>query len=392
MSADNPERSRKPPLTEGAFFVPGEADAAPGKIPPRAVGFALVSLAAGVALLYYGRTLFITLAFALFLAFAMRPFVSLLERAGLPRVVAILLLLFILLGGFVLLIINVTAQLNQFYVELPRYQLRIRDLISRVTDFVNTLRERMGSILPEDVRGGVRKVEISTSSLDATRAFVAQIGATLEFLLYAATVPFLTFFMLKDREKFGRVIDGMLSRSPRFGAGDVTGAISRTMTAYALGLAFVMLIMACATTLTLMILGVNYYYVLGPIAGLAILLPYVGVMFSTIPAVAVAYFQYDMSKALLILAVYSLLQFLEGNVLTPFIVGGKVRLFPLTVMVAFIFWGLLWGLAGAILAVPLTSAIKVVCENVDGLQGFARLLGDPDPPPPRPKAGTVLEA
>ena len=142
------------------------------------------------------------------------------------------------------------------------------------------------------------------------------------------------------------------------------------MTAYALGLAFVMLIMACATTLTLMILGVNYYYILGPIAGLAILLPYVGVMFSTIPAVAVAYFQYDMSKALLVLAVYSLLQFLEGNVLTPFIVGGKVRLFPLTVMVAFIFWGLLWGLAGAILAVPLTSAIKVVCENVDGLAGL----------------------
>ena len=388
MSADNPERSRKPPLTEGAFFVPSDAETTPGKVPPRAVGLALVSLAAAVALLYYGRTLFITMAFALFLAFAMRPFVSLLERAGLNRVVAILLLLFILLGGMVLLVINVTAQLNQFYVELPRYQARIRDLLSRVMDAVNTVRERMGSILPEDARG-VREVKISESPLAATRAFVAQIGATLEFLLYAATVPFLTFFMLKDREKFGRVIDGMLSRSPRFGAGDVTGAISRTMTAYALGLAFVMLIMACATTLALMILGINYYYILGPIAGLAILLPYVGVMFSTIPAVAVAYFQYDMSKALLVLAVYSLLQFLEGNVLTPFIVGGKVRLFPLTVMVAFIFWGLLWGLPGAILAVPLTSAIKVVCENVRGWEGFARLLGDPDVPPRRAIAEPV---
>ena len=62
-------------------------------------------------------------------------------------------------------------------------------------------------------------------------------------------------------------------------------------------------------------------------------------MLSTIPAVAVAYFQYDGAKALLVLVVYSLLQFLEGNVLTPFIVGGKVRLFPLTVMIAFIFWG-----------------------------------------------------
>ena len=349
-------------------------------LPPRAVGLALVSLAAAVGLLYYGRPLFVTVAFALFLAFAMRPFVSLLERARVPRVLAILLLLFILFGAFALLVINVTAQLNQFYSDLPRYQARIRDLVSRVMEFVNTVRERMGSILPEGVRG-VREVKITESPLATTKAFFAQIGATLEFLLFAATVPFLTFFMLKDRERFGRVIEGILSRSPRFGVADVTGAISRTMTAYALGLAFVMLIMAGATTIALMILRVNYYYILGPIAGLAILLPYVGVLFSTIPAVAVAYFQYDLSKALIVFAVYGLLQFLEGNVLTPFIVGGKVRLFPLTVMVAFIFWGLLWGLAGAILAVPLTSAIKVACENVKGWEGFARLLGDPDPPP-----------
>ena len=131
-----------------------------------------------------------------------------------------------------------------------------------------------------------------------------------------------------------------------------------------------------------MVLQINYYYILGPIAGIAILLPYVGVIFSTVPAVAVAYFQYDGRKALARLrSSTALLQFLEGNVLTPLIVGGKVRLFPLTVMVAFIFWGLLWGIPGAVLAVPLTSAIKVVCENVTGWEGFARLLGEPDPPP-----------
>ena len=70
---------------------------------------------------------------------------------------------------------------------------------------------------------------------------------------------------------------------------------------------------------------------------------------STVPAVAVAYFQYDGRKALIVLLVYTVLQFLEGNVLTPFIVGGKVRLFPLTVMIAFISWGLLWGIPGAVL-------------------------------------------
>jgi predicted PurR-regulated permease PerM len=328
-------------------------------------------------MLHYGRVLWITFAFALFLALAMRPFVSLLERARIPRVLAILLLLFVLIGAIVLLVINVTSQINQFYVDLPRYRSRIQDLLSSVIEFVNRLLERMRSILPEDP-SRFRKIELAPSSLDATKAFVAQVGQTLEVLLYAATVPFLTFFMLKDREKFARVLEGILARNPRLGGRHVTAAVSRTMTDYAVGISFVMLIMAAFTTIGLMILGVNYYYILGPLAGLAILLPYVGVLFSTIPAVAVAYFQYDARKAIFVLLLYIPLQFLEGNVLTPFIVGHKVRLFPLSVMVAFIFWGLLWGIPGAVLAVPLTSAIKVVCENVKGWEGFARLLGEPD--------------
>ena len=357
-----------------------EAEPRTGAPPARVVGLTVVSTAAVVGLLYYGKELLVPVAFALFLSFALRPFVSLLERAGVPRVPAILLILFVITGGLALLIINVTGQINQFFAELPRYQNRIRDLLAGVTGFVNKLRERMGSILPDEVSPGVREVKLSESQLETTRAFVARLGATVGILLYAATIPFLTFFMLKDREKFGRVLAGMLTRNERLGGSDVTGAISRTMTAYALGLAFVMMIMAGTTTIALMLLRIDYYYVLGPIAGIAILLPYVGVILSTIPAVAVAFFQYDGEKALLVFLVYSLMQFLEGNVLTPFIVGSKVRLFPLTVMIAFIFWGTIWGISGAVLAVPLTSAIKVVCEHVRGWEGLARLLGEPDLP------------
>ena len=145
--------------------------------PHRTAGLAVVSAAAAVALLYYGRHLFVTLAFALFLAFAMRPFVSLLERAGVPRVLAIMLLMFLLIGAVVLLVINVTAQFNELYEQLPRYQLRIRDLVAKVMDVIDRVRERMGSILPQDA--GVREVKISESPLATTRVFLERIGATL---------------------------------------------------------------------------------------------------------------------------------------------------------------------------------------------------------------------
>ena len=95
------------------FAVPAYALASHPGFQMRHVWY--VSLAAVVGLLYYGRPLLAPVAFALFLAFALRPFVSLLERARVPRIAAILMLLFVLIGAIVLLVINVTAQLNLFY-------------------------------------------------------------------------------------------------------------------------------------------------------------------------------------------------------------------------------------------------------------------------------------
>src|SRR5260370_38655669 len=85
----------------------------------------------------------------------------------------------------------------------------------------------MGNILPEDARG-VREVKIAESPLEATRALVSQVGDVLHLVLYAMAVPFLTFFMLKDREKFGRVISGILSRNPPMAASHLPGAVSHT--------------------------------------------------------------------------------------------------------------------------------------------------------------------
>src|SRR5262245_28585010 len=161
-----------------------QPDGLPEVSPRRVVGLTVISLAAVVGLLYYGSPFLVSLCFALFVAVALRPFVSLLESAGVPPVAAILLILFVIIGGVVLLIINVTAQINQFFVELPRYQTRIRDLLAGFMGFVNKVRERMGSILPEDTARGVREVKLTESQLETTRDFLQRLGATVGILLY----------------------------------------------------------------------------------------------------------------------------------------------------------------------------------------------------------------
>ena len=132
-------------------------------------------------------------------------------------------------------------------------------------------------------------------------------------------------------------------------------------------------------------LRVPYGYVLGPLAGVCVLVPYVGVIFSTTPAFLIALLaSNDAALPVKVLIFYSVVQFLEGNVLTPFIVGSRVRLHPLAVLFAFLFWGILWGVPGAILAVPLTAMIKVVTERFERFAPWAALLGErtPDPAPP----------
>ncbi|HET7452869.1 MAG TPA: AI-2E family transporter, partial [Thermoanaerobaculia bacterium] len=248
--------------------------------PPGRGGMRLLALAAAIALLSAGQAFFVPICFSLFLSLALRPFVSLLERARMPRIPAILLVLAILIGGVALLVVNVSAQLQQFYLDLPLYQSKIRDVTSRLADFVRSVQERTGSILPEETRG-VREVKITESSLETTRVLLARVGSTLTTLLEAAAVPLLSFPMLKDREKFGRALSGLLRRDRRFERLDVVGPVSRSLTAYALGESFVVLIMSAASMLALMALRINYFYILGPLAGLCVLVPYVGVIIST---------------------------------------------------------------------------------------------------------------
>ena len=301
-----------------------EAESRPGPPPPRVVGLTVVSTAAVIALLYYGEPLLVPLAFALFLSFALRPFVSLLER-GRAGVVAILLILFVILGGVSLLIINVTAQIKQFFAELPRYQTRIRDLLTGIMNFVNSVRERMGSILPEEAPG-VREVKITASQLETTRPSSAASARRSDPALRRDDPLPDVLHAQGPREVRARArrhahAQRAARRERRHGSdlADDDGV--------RLGLSFVMLIMAGATTIALMLLRSTR---LRPRAArrhrhpppLRRRHP------STIPAVAVAFFKYDGERALLVFLVYSLMQFLEGNVLTPYIVAAGPPLFP----------------------------------------------------------------
>jgi predicted PurR-regulated permease PerM len=368
-------------------FSTGNYPASGGVFRSRAL--VLIATAATVGLLWYGKVLFVTFFFALFLSFAIHPFVELLERIKIPRVLAILIVLMMLFALMVFFVVNALQQAQTFAENWPEYSRRLQAYTERAQGFFAKFEEQTRRLLPESDRSTVRAVKLEERAIDSLSRVVIQLRTLFSVLLYAAAVPMLAFFMLKDREKYAGATTRILRIKGGRAASDFAESVARVLSGYVLGELFVVLITACVTTAGLLILQVPYSYVLGPLAGLCVLVPYVGVIMSTTPALLIAIVStLDPSLAIKILIFYSVVQFIEGNILTPFIVGSRVKLHPLAVMVAFLFWGILWGVPGAILAVPLTATVKVVSERFERFAPWAALLGErtPDPlleePPP----------
>jgi len=342
---------------------------------------AVLATAAVVGMLFAGKILFVTFFFALFLSFALHPFVELLEKIKVPRSVAVLVVIVLLSALIAFFIVNALDQLEAFTRDWPVYETKIRTLTSRAAGLFAEIEAKTKRLFPEGDRS-VRAVRLEEGALDSLSRVAVRLGTIISALLYAAAVPMLSYFMLKDREKYAGALARILRKKGGRAATDFAVGVARVLSGYVLGELFVVLITACITTAGLLILHVPYSYVLGPLSGLCVLVPYVGVIFSTTPAFFVALLSGDdATLAIKVVVFYSIIQFLEGNVLTPFIVGSRVRLHPLAVLVAFLFWGILWGVPGAILAVPLTATIKVVAERFDRFAPWAALLGDRTPDP-----------
>jgi predicted PurR-regulated permease PerM len=353
---------------------------------------AVLAVAAVVGMLWAGKVLFVTFFFALFLSFAISPFVDLLSRIRLPRVLAILIVLLLLFALMVFFVVNALDQAEAFARDWPTYETKIRSLTERAQGLFAELEAKTKRLLPEGDRS-VRAVKLEEGAFDSLSRVALRLRTILSLLLYAAAVPMLSFFMLKDREKYAGAITRILKKVGGRAAADFAEGVARVLSGYVLGELFVVLITACITTAGLLVLHMPYSYVLGPLAGLCVLVPYVGVIFSTAPALCVAFLsEGDATLTIKVLVFYTIVQFLEGNVLTPFIVGGRVRLHPLAVLIAFLFWGILWGVPGAILAVPLTATIKVVAERFERFAPWAALLGDPTADEPAKAAAAAKAA
>ena len=372
------------------------------------LAISLIALAATVALLYYGKDFFITLIVSAGFAFILDPLVILVMKLRIPRAAATAIVILVALVAFYSLSVVIWTQVLTLSEDLPTYSSRINELVDKANDkldeiekktvdtFVpNTLRQqeqqiqqkpqeamkarrrRFSAPLPQPAEPLIQEVRIHTEPKPLISTVYSFAARYFHLVVMASFVPFLVYFMLSWREHLSETFQKLFRGEARYVVGRSWSGIGEATRGYVLGNFMLWVFVSSVSAIAFFLLQVPYWPLVGPVSAFFSLVPYVGLPLALIPPVLATLAIPNKFKVVaLVVVITTLLHLIAMNFLYAKIIGRRVRLNPFIVTVALMFWGMLWGGAGLLLAVPVTAGIKAVCDNVESLQDYGKLLGD----------------
>lgn len=325
-----------------------------------------------LALIHFFKGVFMPFILAIFVSLSLLPLCRLLERWRINRVLASIIALILLITVILTLGLVTYSQLASFIRDLPdlteKFQIMIADFSKTITSYFDITKERQEEIY----RNGLARIAAQGGAI-ATGTFNALGG----FLQFMATVPVYVVFMLIYRRHMRVFVQKSSSNFSRPNNMDIMDRVSGSIQQYVKGMMIVVSIVAVLNVTGLLILGLDYAIFLGIFSALLTVIPYIGIFIGAAIPIIVAFITKDsLFYPVAVLGIYVLIQFLEGNFITPNVMGKTVDLNPLAVIVSIVIAGYIAGILGMILAVPIVTMIKIVCAHVDGLKPIALLLGN----------------
>jgi len=341
-----------------------------------ATSLRIIAAAIVCACFYYASSIIITLICSVGIAFVLDPGVKGLERLRLPRWLASLLMVLLTLAVLYLAGYLVYDRIVAFMDDLPKYAARIKQIVAHIQLTTRNLQQSTSGILPAGGESNLPTVRLQQES-PWVQFLLRGIGSLYALSLTVMFIPFLVFFMLTSKDQIWTATLNLFSLERRQQAETVLHGISKMVREYVLGNLLVALVSAALITPVFAAVELRYALLMGPLAAFLSLIPYIGVALGMLPPMLIALVQFDHMEPFLAIALtVVIVHFLAVNVLTPKLVGHRLKLNALTVTIAMMFWGWLWGGIGLLLAVPITAALKAVCDNVRSLKPYGNWMGE----------------
>ncbi len=294
------------------------------------------------------------------LAYFLDPVADRLERLGLSRIGATAVITLVALILVVLLVLAVIPTLVQQLTELVasapeitrKMQAFLMERFPSLSDETSTIRQSLAQL----------GEAIQSKGASMAQGLISSVLGVISAAVFVLVVPVVTFYLLADWDRMVARIDGLLPRDHAPVVRQLAREIDAVLSAFVRGQLSVCVLLGLFYSVALMIAGLKFGLVVGAIAGAITFIPYVGSLVGGALAIGLALFQFwgDWVSIGIVAAIFAAGQFIEGNILTPKLVGGSVGLHPVWLLFALSAFGSLFGFAGMLVAVPLAAALGVL--------------------------------
>ncbi len=330
---------------------------------------------------YVLRSVLLPFVAGIVLGYLLDPFATRFEKWGMNRTMAtflvLLLVVIFLIPALLLLIGIIDEQLGKFITAVPQY---ITSLIKKIEPVIYELQERFPNLQAEKIKEYLRSNMSNGLKLTGNvfKGIISGGFALFNLISLLLITPVVTFYMLRDWDKFIAKVDSLLPRNSKRSVREQARQIDKTLAGFIRGQLSVCILLGTYYSLGLYFVGLDLGILVGFLAGLISFIPYVGSIFGFVVSIAIAFAQFDtMMPILKVVLVFITGQFIEGNFLTPKLVGDNVGLHPVWVMFALLAGGVLLGFLGLMIAVPVAAVIGVLLRHaIDNYKKSSLYLDD----------------
>ncbi|WP_269222333.1 AI-2E family transporter [Flavobacterium sp. IMCC34518] len=325
-----------------------------------------------VVLMYFGRSLFIPLSFALLISLILYPVCKWMERKGINFNLAIgislIAVTFLLASLFFLLF----SQILEFSNEWQSLETKLEGTLNQLSIF---LTDQFG--INEEKQLSYIKNALNNSGSQIFSLLKDTLYSLSESLFYLLIVPVFSALILFYRQL---LVEALYHLFPLDKTEMIHEIIVETIHEYykfIKGMLVVYIIVGILNSIGLAIIGVPYPFLFGFTASILTFIPYVGIMVSSLLPITVAWITFNsIWYPLGVIAVFTLVQVLEAYIIFPYAVGSRLKINTLAVLIMIIAGGILWGAAGMILFIPFISIVKLIADRTEGLKSLSLLLSD----------------
>lgn len=336
------------------------------------IAYAMMIIIMSYLILTQAKQILYPLVLAMLFSYILLPLVIFFERRfHFPQVLAIIFSVLLGVFLFAIVIYLFSLQIKIFVKDLPALKAQLNQNLTDIGIFI----QNKFHLSIDDQKAFIKSQTEDMFDLNDEKMKVIAKSAskTIEGIVF---IPIFTFFILLLRKRWRKFILQIASSRDNKVTVTILEQISQVTIHYVAGVFTVVVILAVCHSIALTLIGIQYPIAIAIMTATISILPYFGTLVSgLLPITFSLLFSSNPISVIFIIAYFLFITFIDHNILTPTITGGNVNLNPLATILGLVLAAWIWGIPGMIVVVPLLAVVKIICDNIEGLQPYGYLLG-----------------